>query len=59
MIITKEQLKKYRKVQHNGETNMWDVSAVGDLSGLDGEVIYYIMKNYTELNKKLLDINVK
>ena len=50
--ITKEQFEAYVDVQMSGVTNMFDVRAVGELSGLEKEEILEIMKNYGELKDK-------
>ena len=50
--ITQEQFEAYVDVQESGVTNMWDVKTVGELSGLEKEVIMTIMKSYGELKDK-------
>ena len=50
--ITEEQFDAYVDVQQSGVTNMWDVRTVGELSGLEKEVIMTIMTNYGELKDK-------
>ena len=50
--ITEEQFDAYVDVQQSGVTNMWDVRTVGQLSGLEKEVIMTIMTNYGELKEK-------
>jgi len=50
--ITEEQFQAYVDVQESGVTNMFDVKTVGQLSGLEKEVIMTIMKGYGELMKK-------
>ena len=50
--ITEEQFQAYVDVQESGVTNMFDVKTVGQLSGLEKEVIMTIMKGYSELMKK-------
>ena len=50
--ITKEQFEAYVDVQMSGVTNMFDVRTVGELSGLEKEVIMTIMKSYGELKEK-------
>lgn len=54
MEITKEEFKKYEDVRISGVTNMFDVSRVQGLSGLSGEKIKQIMKEYSALKKKNL-----
>jgi hypothetical protein len=50
--VTKELFEKYEKVRESGVTNMFDVKTVGQLSGLQREVIFDIMNNYDYLCKK-------
>lgn len=50
--ITKEEFDAYEAVRESGVTNMFDVSRVERLSGLDRKTIITIMDNYTELAKK-------
>ena len=50
--ITQEQFEAYVDVQESGVTNMFDVRTVGQLSGLEKEVIMTIMKSYGELKEK-------
>ena len=50
--ITQEQFEAYIDVQESGVTNMFDVKTVGELSGLEKEVIMTIMKSYGELKEK-------
>ncbi len=50
--ITREEFQDYEDVRESGVTNMFDVGMVEDLSGLDRETIFAIMKQYSELNKK-------
>jgi hypothetical protein len=45
-MITKEDFEKYVKVQMSGVTNMFAVNTVSELSGLEKEKIFDIMKNY-------------
>ena len=56
MGITKEEFQAYEEVRASGVTNMYAVSLVEDLSGLDKEVILEIMKQYSELNEKYPDV---
>ncbi len=49
--ITKKECEDYEEVRMSGVTNMFMVSTVSDLSGLDVEKVKFIMSNYTELNK--------
>jgi len=52
MEITRKEFESYNEVRESGVTNMFMVSTVSDLSGLDKEQIFFIMKNYTELKEK-------
>lgn len=52
MEITKEKFERYIKVQRSGVTNMFMVSNVTSLTGLEKEEVLYIMKHYEELEKK-------
>jgi len=52
MEITKQEFERYEEVREGGTTNMFMVSNVMALSGLDREKILYIMQNYEELRKK-------
>jgi len=49
MEITKEQFEKYEEIRKNGSTNMYDISRVVQLSGLDREIIQEINKYYGKL----------
>jgi len=55
-MITKEQFKKYEKIRLSGITNMFDITFVSELTGLNKKQILEIMQNYKEL-KKLLEID--
>ena len=50
--ITQEQFEAYEDVRVSGVTNMFDVKTVGELSGLEKEMIITIMKSYGELKEK-------
>ena len=50
--ISKEDFQAYESVRARGVTNMWAVSTVSDLSGLDKPTIFAIMEHYFELNAK-------
>jgi len=50
--ITKEEFDAYEAVRESGVTNMFLISRVSDLSGLDKEIIKAIMKNYGKLIEK-------
>ncbi len=56
MEITKQEFQAYERVRASGVTNMFAVSVVEDLSGLDKETILEIMKQYTELMKQYPDV---
>lgn len=45
--ITKKNFEAYYRVQISGQTNMFDVAMVEQLSGLSREKIINIMSNYT------------
>lgn len=49
MEITKEDFRAYEEVRSSGVTNMFMLSVVSELSGLDREQILEIMKRYSEL----------
>lgn len=57
MTITKEQFLAYENVRQSGVTNMFNVKVVNEMSGLDKETIFEIMKKYGELAKKYLKKN--
>lgn len=50
--ITKDEFRAYVGVQKSGVTNMWAVNIVSDLSGLEREQCFYIMKHYSELAER-------
>ena len=50
--LTKDDFKAYERVRASGVTNMFDVRMVERLSGLDGDTILGVMKNYDSLVKK-------
>lgn len=56
MEISKKEFKAFEDVRKSGVTNMFMISDVEDLSGVDRDKIKYIMKNYDELNKKWPEI---
>ena len=55
--ITKRDFEKYEEVRNSGLTNMFSVSNVTRLSGLDKSTITRIMDNYIELLDKYGDEN--
>jgi hypothetical protein len=52
--ITKEQFEIYLQVQKSGVTNMFDITYVKYLTGLEREEIMAIMKNYRQLESMYL-----
>lgn len=50
--ISKEQFDMYESVRESGVTNMFAVSTVSELSGLDKNIILAIMKNYGSLREQ-------
>lgn len=52
MVITKDEFRRYEMVRSSGRTNMFMVSNVEAMSGLDRKKILEIMKTYTTLVKK-------
>jgi hypothetical protein len=50
--ITRSEFVAYEEVRVGGRTNMFLVSNVEALSGLDKETIMCIMKNYSQLMDK-------
>ena len=53
--INKEEFEAYERVRKSGVTNMFAVSTVCNLSGLDRETVIAIMDNYSELAEKYLE----
>ena len=56
MEITKEDFEAYEKVRSSGVTNMFAVGTVSKLSGLSKEKVFAIMKEYSELSEKYLEV---
>ena len=52
-MITQKEFGKYLAVQNSGVTNMFDVRAVSSMTGLSKEKLLYIMRNYSELKRRL------
>ena len=52
MNITKEKFNAYKEVQMSGVTNMFAISLVSDLSGLEKDEIKDIMKNYDKYQQE-------
>ncbi len=50
--ITQQDFEAYVEVQESGVTNMFDVSVVRELTGLDRNQILTIMKDYSKLKTK-------
>ncbi len=50
--ITKEDFEAYKDVQNSGVTNMFDISVVVELSGLERNQVLTIMKHYDNLTEK-------
>lgn len=53
-MITKEQFMKYYNVQMSGAYNMFDRRAI-ELSGLDKETYFEIIKNYDTYYNKFVN----
>jgi len=49
--ITKDKFISYVKVQRSGITNMWNVSLVCQLSGLEKDEVLDIMTNYRKYSE--------
>jgi hypothetical protein len=52
MEITKEEYEAYEKVRISGVTNMFAVTTVCKLSGLEKDKVMAIMNQYEELMEK-------
>jgi hypothetical protein len=50
--ITREKIQAYEDVRQSGETNMFHISNVVQLSGLTGEEVREIMNNYIKYIEK-------
>jgi len=50
--ITQQDFEAYVEVQESGVTNMFDVSVVKELTGLERNQVLEIMVNYDKLQKK-------
>lgn len=48
-LPTEEQFESYEKVRRSGVTNMFALSKVARLSGLDNDTVLLIQDNYSEL----------
>lgn len=51
-VITDDEFRAYVDVRTSGVTNMFAVSVVSELSGLDKKQCFYIMEHYGELAEK-------
>ena len=56
MEITKKDFEEYEKVRKSGVTNMYMITTVCNLSGLNTLQVKEIMKNYGDLNKKYPEV---
>ena len=54
--MTKEDFLAYEAVRVSGVTNMWAVNTVMELSGLSKEQCLAIMKDYSALADKYLEV---
>ena len=54
--ITKKEFRAYEEVRSRGRTNMFHISNVQRLSGLDKDTIFAIMEQYDRLDKKYPDV---
>jgi len=54
--ISKADFEEYEEVRSSGETNMFDVRYVCELSGLEREQVIAIMDNYDALNNEFPDV---
>ena len=59
ITITKKEFEAYERVRVSGRTNMFMVSNVKVLSGLNKDTILVIMKKYTYLDKKYPGVRKK
>lgn len=59
MEITKEDFERYEEVRMGGRTNMFMISNVVALSGLDKDKVKEIIQQYSQLNKKYPDVRDK
>lgn len=54
MDVSKEEFMSYERVRKSGITNMFHITKVELLSGLDRETILEIMRKYSELKDKYI-----
>lgn len=52
--VSKEDFLAYEEVRIGGLTNMYMISAIEELTGLDRETIKEIIKNYSDYARKYL-----
>lgn len=52
--IYKKTFMAYEAVRLSGVTNMWNVGLVSELSGLEKDIVFHIMRNYNELHKEFI-----
>lgn len=57
--VTKEEFEAYEDVRQSGLTNMFMVTTVCELSGLERAKVMQIMHEYVELMKKYPDVRNK
>ena len=50
-MITKEQFESYEGVRKSGITNMFNIRLVSKISCLDSDIIFKIMREYSDLKK--------
>ncbi len=55
MIITKDKFESYEAVRQSGITNMFDATAVCELSGLDRDEVMDIMRRYGIYREQFAD----
>lgn len=55
-LVSKESFEAFEKVRASGDTNMCDLKTVGQLSGLQIEIIKDIRDNYTYLCNKYTEV---
>ena len=51
-MTTKEEFAAYEDIRVSGVTNMFMATTVSELSGLDKETIFDIMKNYDKYKEE-------
>ena len=53
-MITKKEFLAYERVRTSGVTNMWAITLVCQLSGLDKKRVLEVMEKYNELSERYL-----